>query len=207
MIDQYNEFIRQNPRFLNGLFVSQTQNELFSLYQFVKGCNETKGSMAEVGVLHGGTAKFISLLKNYDTKLFLFDTFNGLQDVCPIDLESFPDLKNGLIADKDIDSVKGLFLNDETVIIEKGYFPQDTHHKVDNEKFSFVHLDVDTFLSTYNCLNYFHEKMLKNSMILCHDYQAPHLIGVKKAVDKFCQEKKKTVNLLSDSTQCFITYA
>ena len=54
--------------------------EAYMLYSIAKSQRELDGDMAEVGVYQGGSARLISEVKG-DRKLFLFDTFIGLQEL------------------------------------------------------------------------------------------------------------------------------
>jgi hypothetical protein len=87
-------------------------------------------------------------------------------------------------------------------------FKQHINNDFENQKFSLAHLDVDTYLSTLKCLNFLHDKMSKNSLIIVHDYNA-HLPGVTKAVNEFCYEKNMENHYVDNLSNCqtLISYA
>ncbi len=51
------------------------------------------------------------------------------------------------------------------------------------KKFSFVHLDVDTYKSTLDCLAFFYGRMSRGEILISQDYHAA--TGVRIAVDEF----------------------
>lgn len=86
------------------------------------------------------------------------------------------------------------------VYIYKGLFPA-TSDPIKDKKFSFVHLDVDTYMSTSNCLKFFYPRMERGGIIISHDYINSE--GVRNAFDEFFKDKMETVIELSGS-QCLI---
>lgn len=58
------------------------------------------------------------------------------------------------------------------------------------KKIKFLHLDVDIYDSYKNCLNFFHEKMIKGGIMVFDDYNANTCLGAKKAVDEFVKLHK-----------------
>ena len=81
----------------------------------------------------------------------------------------------------------------------KGIFPE-TAKPIEQKQFSFVHLDVDLYQSTLDCLEYFFPRMVKGGIILTHDY---HTSGVKKAFEKYFKNKNIPQIELS-SSQCLV---
>ena len=85
------------------------------------------------------------------------------------------------------------------VFYYKGLF-QDTCGQVKDIKFSLVHLDVDLYKSTKDCLEFFYSRMEKGGIIFSHDYST---LGVKQAFDEFFKDKPNAVINLSTS-QCIV---
>jgi O-methyltransferase len=177
-----NNLIEQNVLLL-------TLRESIQLYECVKSSSKIKGDIAEVGVYKGGSAKLIAEFKN-NKMLHLFDTFKGLPQVAKEETlintgdmaASFESVRNFLGRYKKVKLYKGLF--------------KETSQKIDKKtKFSFVHLDVDMYKSTNQCLEFFYPRMSKGGIILTHDY--PYLGGVKKAFDEFFEDKTETIIKLS----------
>lgn len=171
-----------------------TNNEAYQIFMAVKRTKKIEGDIAEVGVYRGGTAKLICEAKD-ERPLHLFDTFEGIPKVDKIDIQyhkgkfaaSYEEVKEYL---KDFPNVK----------IYKGVFPK-TAKSVEKIKFSFVHLDVDTYESTKDCLQFFYPRMSRGGIIISHDYIAVE--GVKKAFDEFFEDKPEPLLEMTGS-QCLI---
>ena len=152
-------------------------NEVFTVYSLARAQAGLGGSMAEVGVFQGCSARLISLASD-GTPLHLFDTFAGLPE--PDDAERGR-MRRGHYAA----SLAGVqaFLHDRPdVSYHQGIFP-DTAWRCADERFSFVHLDVDLKSSTRACLDFFYPRMVPGGIILTHDYS--YLDGVREAFAEF----------------------
>jgi O-methyltransferase len=168
-------------------------NDAYQIFMAVKRTDKIIGDIAEVGVYKGGSAKLICEIKG-EKLLHLFDTFEGLCDVGEIDNVFY---KGQFVSS--YDNVKNCLKNYPNVYIYKGLFPA-TGEPIKHRFFSFVNLDVDTYESTLNCLNFFYERMSKGGIIISHDYLTA---GVKKAFDEFIQDKREPIIDLAGS-QCLI---
>jgi hypothetical protein len=82
-----------------------------------------------------------------------------------------------------------------------GYFPE-TADCVLHEKFSYVHVDVDLYESTYAALTFFYPRLLPGGRIIAHDYSQSE--GVWRAVDEFLADKSESVEGMG-TTQAVIT--
>ena len=166
--------------------ILQSISEAFILSLASYNSHTSDGDIIEIGCAHGGSAEIILNYKPNNKKFFVCDTFEGLKDVSESE-DGSSKLKNGDISIS-LETFSSIVKSHPDVIIKKGYFPDDSINDFKNQKFSLVHLDVDTYESTLKGLNFLHNKMSKNSLIIVHDYNV-HLPGVTKAVDKFCSEK------------------
>ena len=174
--------------------------EAYHVYSIAKAQSNLNGDMAEVGVYQGGSAKLISEVKN-EKELHLFDTFEGLPKVSEKDTHFGTSYwKTGEFSNTSLENVKNYLSNYKNVYCYKGKFPE-TSNPIKDKKFSFVHLDVDLFQSTIDCLDFFYPRMVNGGIILTHDY---HTDGVKQAFNEFCKDKKiPQIQLLG--SQCTIT--
>ena len=170
-------------------------NEAYQISMAVKRTEKVHGDLAEVGVFMGGSAK---LIRESDgvRPLHLFDTFEGIPSVEQIDQPAF---YQGQFA-ASIQEVKNYLKEYKNIYFYKGIFPA-TAKPVENKRFSFVHLDVDTYESTLACLQFFHPRMNQGGVLLSHDYINHQ--GVKKAFDEFFEEKQEPIIEMS-GTQCLI---
>lgn len=140
-----------------------------------------EGSIAEVGVYQGEFSKY---LNEYlpDRKLYLFDTFQGMNGNTEVErITSGHNFSN-----TSIDLVMSKMRHKERCIIKKGLFPS-TAEGID-DKFCFVSLDTDLYESIYDGLEFFYPKLSKGGYIFVHDYWVYTWEGVKKAVKEFCDK-------------------
>ena len=84
--------------------------------------------------------------------------------------------------------------------IIKGKFPESGKKIIDN-KFCFVHLDVDLYKSTIDSLRFFFPKMVLGGIILIHDY---HSDGIQKAFTEFKKENQIQIIELTGSQAMII---
>lgn len=170
-------------------------NEAYQIFMAVKKISKIKGDIAEVGVYQGGSAKIICEAKR-NKSLHLFDTFEGLPEVTAKDSPWFHkgQYKSSL------ENVKDYLKGYKHVYFYPGHFPS-TGSSIKNKKFTFVHLDVDIFKSTIDCLKFFYPKMSRGGCIISHDYVSSR--GVRKAFDEFFQDKPEPIIELSGS-QCLV---
>ena len=152
-----------------------------------------KGNLAELGVYKGESSKLIHLLAP-NRKLYLFDTFEGF----PIKyLEN--NHESHRFKDTNLEIVKRNIGDMENVIIRKGIFP-DTAKNLENEKFSFVSIDVDLYLSTLEGLEFFYPRISEGGYILIHDYNNPYESNnaVFRAVKEFMSNKPEKIIEIPD---------
>ncbi len=172
--------------------------EALQIFRLVRQTSKIKGDIAEVGVFRGGSAKLICEAKE-DKKLHLFDTFEGLPALSQKDnTNQFHE--NQFSAS--YDEVKNYLKNYQDVYFYKGLFPS-TAGPIANQNFSFVHLDVDLYEATLECIKFFYPRMNKGGILISHDYVfAP---GVRKAFDEFFDDKPEPIiELEITGTQCLI---
>ena len=152
-------------------------NEAFMVHSLARAQSGLPGAMAEVGVYQGCSAKLISLASG-GVRLHLFDTFEGLPEPGPDETGHLraAQYRSGLPAVRDFLSCQA------NVVFHAGHFPQ-TAVGLEEERFSFVHLDVDLKSSTRACLDFFYPRMVPGGIIMTHDYS--FLDGVREAFAEF----------------------
>ncbi len=169
-------------------------DELVFIYNCALLATKLPGDFAEVGVYRGASAKIICKAKG-KKPLHLFDTFEGLPK---------PGKLDGVLQKKQYKSslkkVKIYLKKYKNIFLYKGMFSSKAK-LIKKKTFSFVHLDVDLYSSTIDCLKFFYPRMVKGGIIVSHDYST--LIGVKKAFEEYFTDKKELVIELPTS-QCII---
>ncbi|MCV3383726.1 TylF/MycF family methyltransferase [Campylobacter sp. IFREMER_LSEM_CL292] len=146
-----------------------------------------KGSVAELGVFRGETAKEINKFFKNDV-FYLLDTFEGF-DIRDCKNEKEQGLSKANIGDfsnTSLDYVKSKMLYVDNCRFVKGYFPETSNQIPNKEVFKFVNIDVDLYQPILAGLEFFYPRMVDEGVILIHDYFHPYYTGSKKAVDEFC---------------------
>ena len=176
-------------------------DESYNLYHLMKRNLKLSGNIAEVGVADGASALILAELKK-DKKLFLFDTFEGLDEY---KTQTTHNIKNYQI---NINKINRLFSKFKDVYIHKGIFPKDTSDAIKNENFSLVHLDVNLYKSTVVCLEYFWPRMVKQGVIILHDYNLDKITKKEtpcmKALNEFVIKNKLLPLELRGNHVCLI---
>lgn len=145
--------------------------------------DKVQGSLAELGVYKGETARVIHLCYP-ERKLHLFDTFEGFPAE---DLVNETGKAAGYttqhFADTNLDKVKSLMGDHPNIIYHKGYFPQ-TATNCKQEMFALVSMDADLYNPTKEGLEFFYPRLSDGGIILIHDYNDdwPELM---RAVNEF----------------------
>lgn len=157
-------------------------DNLHSLYQACQMVQSFPGSVAEVGVFKGGSAKFMMKCLP-DKDFWLFDTFKGI-----------PTYNQGghPVGDfaADIAEVTAYLAEDgfDNFNIVSGVFPESIapyERCLEDEEFCLVHLDTDTYEATRDGLTYFWPSLIVGGKFYIHDYDWHACPGVKPAVEEF----------------------
>lgn len=169
-----------------------------SIYDLCAQVELLPGGTAEVGVYKGGTAYMISRALP-SAVCWLFDTFEGLPEASPEhDLHS-----KGDFSDVDEKAVRA-FLESPNVSIHKGIFPQGhLWLNMVEPTFKLVHLDVDLYQSTLDCLEYFYPRMVPGGVIITDDYEWKGTPGVTKAFNEFFEGKPEVI-IRSTPVQAYV---
>ncbi|NGX28937.1 MAG: 8-demethyl-8-(2,3-dimethoxy-alpha-L-rhamnosyl)-tetracenomycin-C 4'-O-methyltransferase [Candidatus Anoxychlamydiales bacterium] len=155
-----------------------------------------KGDFIECGVYQGKSASIFSSILDkhdkYNKELFLIDSYEGLDSPTEEDKDirtKKPFFTKGGVKGHDVNTIKNK-LNKHRCSINfiKGWIP-DTFENIKNKTFSFAHIDVDLYQSTYDSLFFVYPRMEKGGIILFDDYGFPMCTGARKAIDDFLLDK------------------
>ena len=138
------------------------------------------GAAAELGVYRGFFARCINLLMP-GRKLYLFDSFEGFsEDACAS--ESFQAAHRNTAVDR----VLSVMPHPENVVVKPGFFPGSLEGL--EERFCLVSLDVDFYGTTLEGLRYFWPRLERGGYLMLHDWGAPGLSGVRRALEAYERE-------------------
>jgi hypothetical protein len=174
-----------------------TFNESFLVHSLAHSVRDLPGDIAEVGVFEGSTAKLLAYVKE-DKELHLFDTFDGLPPGTT-DAEKIVFAKKKYPAS--LEGVQDYLKEFEGVHFYRGFFPDSAEGLDPDKKFCFVHMDVDLYQSTLDCLEFFYPRMTPGGIMLSHDYSI--LEGVERAFTEFLADKPENLIELP-TTQCMV---
>ncbi len=161
---------------------------LYELWYLIYQSNKLNdGVYLEVGAYKGGSSIIIgSALNefNINKKLFIADTFDGVAKASSKDNKYI----GGEHKFTDIDFIiKNLNKNNiENFEILKGVFPDFNSKKI-KDKIRFIHIDVDTYKSAQDIVEWSYTKLVNNGLIIFDDYG---FIGCE-GITKLCEEYEK----------------
>jgi hypothetical protein len=163
----------------------------FQILACVRAARRLGGTMAEAGVFAGGTARLICEAKG-DAPLRLFDVFETLQqetnDAGSSDRSDEVRHHFGVVHTPRA-AVERLLAPYAGVHLHAGVFP-DSARGLENERFSFVHVDLDLERSTSDALEFFHPRLLAGAVLLGDDHHDP---GVRRAFDGYFAGRPDTL--------------
>lgn len=153
----------------------------------VRAVRHLGGAMAEAGVLMGGSARLICEAKG-DAPLHLFDVFDMPLDPEARGGEGEVAAHFGPVRGSRAD-VEALLSAYEGVSFHPGVFPGSAENAAD-ERFAFVHLDMDLVSSTQAALDFFVPRMLAGGILIGDDYGDP---GVRGCFEHFFAGRPDTL--------------
>ena len=180
------------PRFteiMGGIhYTAVTWPRCHVLYRTAMNACQLTGSVAEVGVYRGGSARILTeVFAEAGKTVNLFDTFEGMPQVEPdLDLH-----RQGDFSDTSVEKVESQLEGLSNYRILKGLFPE-TAEPVAGEKFCLAHIDVDIYKSVMDCCDFFYSRLVPGGVMVFDDYGEPTCPGARKAVDEFFATRRET---------------
>jgi hypothetical protein len=175
--DPFVNYIKENGDALN-----LDIEEAFNLWDICSRIQTLSGIIVEIGVYKGASLKLMALASNSNsavrTNLIGIDTFEGIPNLIGHGDEKFA----GYLSDVDFEKIR--FDMPPEVHLIKGTFP-DCMHPQQIDRVKLLHLDVDTYKTTKDGLEYFWPKLPQGGVVCIHDYNSQGCPGVKDAADEF----------------------
>ena len=157
-----------------------------------------EGSLAELGVYKGTTAKLLHTLLP-ERRLWLFDTFAGF-DARDLARESSGNARSFRFDDTSAEAVARYLGDSPLVRLCPGYFPATATQVPQNERFALVHLDADLYQPTRDALEFFYPRVVPGGLMIVHDYSSLGWPGIAEAVDGFFADKPESPVLVPDKS-------
>lgn len=151
---------------------------------------DVPGALAECGTYRGATANLLgAFASEHDRRLHLFDSFEGLSAPGEADGDhwSAHDLSGS--QQVVLDAVRPTGAD---VALHPGWIPS-RFGGVEDERFAFVHIDVDLYQPTIDSLRFFHPRMSPGGVILLDDVGFTTCPGATRAVEEWVAETDEVV--------------
>jgi O-methyltransferase len=151
-----------------------------------------EGAFAEVGVWRGETSAFLHRLAP-ERRLYLFDTFTGFPEA---DLPA--GASDARFRDTSEQAVRRRVGASQNIVLRPGYVPE-TLAGLEDERFSFVLLDLDLREPTRASLEFFYPRLAAGGYLVVHDYNnAESNWACKRAFDAFLENRPERLVELGD---------
>lgn len=187
------EFNKVYRMIKNNTLVDRIQ--CYGLWSLVEESSKTEGALLEIGVWRGGTGALIAKkaqLLGLKNAVYLCDTFCGVVKATDKDNE----YKGGEHSDTSLQMVEHLIYNVlelNNIKILKGIFPEESFHKIKENKFRFVHIDVDVYKSANDIIDAIWENINLGGIIAYDDYGFRDCKGITQHVNEQKKYKDRIV--------------
>ena len=162
----------------------------YELWELAAQVGHLAGSLLEVGVWRGGSGCVIAA-RAPAKKVYLCDTFCGVVKVSDKDTS----YRGGEHADTSEEAVQALIkkMGLQNVAVLRGIFPDDFRREMDAERFCFVHLDVDVYLSAKEVMDFIWPRMPTGGIVVFDDFGFESCGGIPKLIDSYRGDRDKVI--------------
>lgn len=190
-----------HPHRIAGIAVGLVKGQI--LVDYVKETERLEGVIAEVGVWTGGSARLMA--KHTAKDFYLFDTFEGIPHIDEKkDPATFLNQFGDNVGDRTLLQTAREVLDDcPNTIIVQGIFPA-TASIVEDDIFSFVHIDADVYPSVMDSCKFFYPRLTKKAVMVFDDYGYVGAPGAKAAVNEFFADKPEEVFVVPGTGQAVV---
>lgn len=163
-----------------------------TLLAWARAAAALDGAFAEAGVFMGGSARLICEAKGA-ARLHLFDVFDALQEAQPqLDADARTIANHFRSVHGPLAHVREQLADYEGVSFHPGVFPGSAQ-PVGDERFAFVHIDLDLYHGTRAALAFFWPRMMPGGIVIGDDYNLPE---VRRAFDDHFADAAQPLTVL-----------
>lgn len=169
----------------------------FTLFNLARASAAVEGDSAECGAFHG-EGSFIIMAAREGTKAehHIFDSFAGLSLPNPErDRAPAQAIRQWNAGDLSVpeETVQGNLSNfSRRFRTWPGWIPQ-RFEEVSDRRFAFVHIDVDLYEPTRDCLSFFYPRLERGGILVCDDYGSLTCPGARQAMNEFFAKRQEQV--------------
>ncbi len=166
------------------------------LAQLMRLVAEVPGDTAECGVFKGASSYLICVANRRARNKKVhhaFDSFAGLSE--PSEKDGSFWATGDLACSLNVVRSNLAEFGEDAVSFHQGWIP-DRFADVVDQRFSFVHIDVDLYEPTRDSLAFFYSRMQPGGIILCDDYGFTTCPGATSAFDEYMQDKPEPMIML-----------
>jgi len=165
------------------------------LAQLIRLTDGVVGDTAECGVYSGSSSWLIC---NYNKSLktgrshLMFDSFAGLSEPGERDGDHW--------IQGDLEYPFSKVKENLSEFVDVEYYPgwiPERFSEVESRRFSFVHVDVDLYQPTLDCVEFFYPRLNDGGLLVCDDYGSSLCPGATEAVNEFLTGKPENMISLS----------
>ena len=164
-----------------------SKSRLWTIWEAVQNVADLDGAAAEIGTYRGGTARFIAAsfeTLGHEVPLEVIDTFEGHPQSKLSEHDSATHKDPVLFTDTSYESVVDYLSSFDRVTVHKGEFASVAPGLPD-QSYRLVHVDVDLYEPTLECLRYFSPRLVPGGVIVLDDYGSPTCPGVDRAAKEY----------------------
>lgn len=167
------------------------KSRLYTIFEMSKRYLTDNTSFIEVGSWKGGVSGLVSLAnKNKNIDIYVCDTFKGV--VNSSDKDTFfknSEYNNASISDvNNIENIVGSKFN-----IVEGIFPESFKNIITKKPISFAHVDVDTYVSAKESIDFLLANSITGALIILDDYGGWFTDGITKLGNELKLKKELIV--------------
>ncbi len=164
------------------------KSRLYTIYDMSKRYLTPDTSFIEVGCWKGGVTGLIVLSnKNKNIDYYACDTFSGV--VNSSDKDSF--FKGQEYSDTNINNINEIEdIAGEKIHTVPGIFPNSMNEINLDKPISFAHIDVDTYISAKESLDFIFDNAIQGALVILDDYGGWFTDGVTKFGNELKSDKR-----------------
>jgi len=167
------------------------QKRLWTLWQCVGNVADLDGYAAEVGSYRGGSAYFIAASfvarLGKEVPMEVIDTFEGHSPGKLSDRDSPIHTDGTKFLSTSYESVVEYLAGFEEVSVRKGEFSA-VAPELPERIYRLVHVDVDLYLPTLDCLRYFGPRLVEGGIVVLDDYGSASCPGIRTAAEEYLSD-------------------